>query len=138
MIISNYSSIAPGLSLFLHFAGVIGVFLSVASSALSSFSLSAFLPAVLAFSGSLTDWMNYRQIELRLIQTNSALNGLNKILVWWECLSMIEKRNIFNKETLVRTTEEIIKAQATIFSGSSTKKRNTKDEKNEDDDDDEK
>jgi hypothetical protein len=46
MIISK-SSIAPGLSLFLHFAGVIGVFLSVASSALSSFSLSAFLPAYL-------------------------------------------------------------------------------------------
>ena len=134
MIISNYSSIAPGLSLFLHFAGVIGVFLSVASSALSSFSLSAFLPAVLAFSGSLTDWMNYRQIELRLIQTNSALNALNKLLVWWECLSMIEKRNIFNKDTLVQSTENIIKQQATIFSGGSSKKRDTKGDESDEDD----
>ena len=133
MIISN-SSIAPGLSLFLHFAGVIGVFLSVASSALSSFSLSAFLPAVLAFSGSLTDWLNYRQIELRLIQTNSALNALNKSLVWWECLSMIEKRNIFNKDTLVQSTETIIKQQATIFSGGSSKKRDTKSDDTDDDD----
>lgn len=60
------------------------------------------------------------------------MNGLNKLLVWWECLSMIEKRNIFNKDALVHQTESIIKQQATIFSGGSSKKR---DSKNDDDDD---
>ena len=41
--------------------------------------------------------------------------------MWWDGLTMIEKRVPTHKETLVRVTEECIQAQATIFSGGSRK-----------------
>lgn len=41
---------------------------------------------------------------------------------------MIEKRVPTHKETLVRTTEEVIQAQATIFSGGSRKSDSGEDE----------
>jgi hypothetical protein len=49
---------------------------------------------------------------------------------------MIEKRVPFNKETLVKTTESAIQAQATIFSGGGSK-RTDDDEDDEDKEDDE-
>jgi hypothetical protein len=51
----------------------------VASSALSTVNASVFIPALLSFSGALTAWINYKQIELRLLQTNAAINKLNQV-----------------------------------------------------------
>ena len=37
------------------------------------------------------------------------------MLLWWDALTMIEKRVPVNKDMLVRTTESSILAQATTF-----------------------
>ena len=42
--------------------------------------------------------------------------------MWWDSLTMIEKRVPQHKETLVKTCEETIQAQATIFSGGGARK----------------
>jgi len=114
---ASYSKKAPGLAMTLHVSAILGVVLSVASSALSTFDLSVYIPAALAVSGAVTAWTSYQQIDLRLLQTNAALNQLNQLLVWWDGLTMIEKRVPSHKETLVKSTEACIQAQATIFSG---------------------
>lgn len=120
---AHFTTKAPYLSAQLHMATVIGVLLSVVSSAISRYnSGSIFIPAVLALSGSITALMNYHNVELRLLQTNAALNQLNVLLVWWDGLTMIEKRVPLHKETLVKSAEATISAQATIFSGGSSKK----------------
>lgn len=76
---AEYSKKAPGLAVYVQFVVIIGVVLSVASSALSTFGLSVFIPSMLALSGAITAWANYVQIELRLLQTNAALSSLNKV-----------------------------------------------------------
>ena len=101
---ASYAKKAPGLATAVHVSAVLGVVLSVASSALSTFDLSVFIPAALAVSGAVTAWTSYQQIDLRLLQTNAALGRLN-LLVWWEGLTMIEKRVPSHKETLVKSTE---------------------------------
>ena len=80
---ASYSKKAPGLATSLHVSAILGVVLSVASSALSTFDLSVYIPAALAVSGAVTAWTSYQQIDLRLLQTNAALNQLNQLLVWW-------------------------------------------------------
>ena len=40
-----------------------------------------------------------------------------QILVWWESLTLREKRVPANKTKLVKMTETIIQAQATVFQG---------------------
>jgi hypothetical protein len=36
-----------------------------------------------------------------LVQTNAAINQLNQLVIWWDALSMIEKRVGANKEFMV-------------------------------------
>jgi len=80
--------------------------------------LSVFIPAVLALSTTINAWTNYQQVELRLLQTNAAQGQLNQLLVWWDGLSMIEKRVPSNKDKLITESENVILSQATIYSGS--------------------
>ena len=40
-----------------------------------------------------------------------------QLLVWWDALTLIEKRVPANKDQLVKKTEATIQAQATIFPG---------------------
>jgi len=76
---ASYSQRAPGLAAQAHVSAIVGVVLSVASSAMAQFDVSVFIPALLAFSGAVTAWNNYQQIDLRLLQTNSAVNKLNQV-----------------------------------------------------------
>jgi hypothetical protein len=40
------------------------------------------------------------------VQTNAAINQLNQLVIWWDALSMIEKRVGANKEFLVSICDE--------------------------------
>ena len=79
------------------------IFFSVFSSILSTFGYIQFIPAVFALSGAATAWTSYSQTDLVLVQTNAAINQLNQLVIWWDALSMIEKRVGANKEFMVRT-----------------------------------
>jgi hypothetical protein len=68
-------------------------------------------------SGGITAWASYQQTDLRLVLTNNSLSQLNQLLVWWDGLTMIEKRIPINKETLVTTSELAIINQATVVGG---------------------
>ena len=74
---------------------------SVASSILDSFGYIQFIPAVFALTAAATAWTSYSQTDLVLVHTNAAINHLNQLLIWWDALSMIEKRVAANKEFLV-------------------------------------
>ena len=78
------------------------IFFSVFSSILSTFGYIQFIPAVFALSGAATAWTSYSQTELVLVQTNAAINQLNQLVIWWDALSMIEKRVGANKEFMVK------------------------------------
>ena len=56
-------------------------------------------------------------------------------MVWWDGLTMIEKRIPLNKETLVKTCELAIISQATVVGGAQSSKADN--DGNEDDEDNE-
>jgi len=117
---AHYMNKAPGLALTSQVALIMGVLLAVSSSIISTFGFSVYIPAVLAFSSTISGWTNYQQVELRLLQTNAAQSQLNQLLVWWDGLSMIEKRVPSNKDRLITESENVILSQATIYSGSNS------------------
>ena len=84
------------------------VTLAVISSVFSAFKLVLFIPITLAFSNTLTAWVDYKQVQTRTHQTNVAIQQLNQLLIWWEGLSMIEKRDISNRESLLMRSESYI------------------------------
>ncbi len=84
------------------------VTLAVISSVFSAFKLVLFIPITLAFSNTLTAWVDYKQVQTRTHQTNVAIQQLNQLLIWWDGLSMIEKRDISNRESLLMRSESYI------------------------------
>ena len=57
----------------------LGVIFSVMASALTAFMLIEFIPAVLATAGAVASMAQYWQVELRLLQTNSARSQLHEV-----------------------------------------------------------
>lgn len=114
-LLGEIASKTPSLAKTNTSSAIIVACLSVTSSALSTFGLSVFIPASLALSGAITAWGSYNQSEQRLLQKNIALQRIRLMLVWWDGLTMIEKRVPVNKDTLIRTTEQSILAQATTI-----------------------
>ena len=133
--IAELSTKTPRLSAWSSTFTILVLILSVSAAALSTFERSDFIPAALAFSGGITAWASYQQTDLRLILTNNSLCQLNQLLVWWDGLTMIEKRIPINKETLVKTSEMAILSQATVVGGSQAGPDTTSASNKEDDDD---
>jgi hypothetical protein len=110
-VVAGFTVEAPGLSNFLSVVTSLVIGLSVLSSVFSTFNLVTFIPLLFAFSGALTSWASYNQTDLKLVQTNRAKHQLHQLLIWWDSLSMIEKRVPANKEYLVQVTETAFQGQ---------------------------
>lgn len=96
------------LSAITNIVTITVVTLAVISSVFSAFKLVLFIPITLAFSNTLTAWVDYKQVQTRTHQTNVAIQQLNQLLIWWDGLSMIEKRDISNRESLLMRSESYI------------------------------
>ena len=116
---AKFSVKAPGLNTGINTVTCVVIGLSVCSSVFSSFDLTVFIPLCMAFSSAMTAWMSYKQTELRLLQTNGAKQTLHQLMVWWDSLSMIEKRVPSNKENLVQVTESSIQGQVVSYTSAS-------------------
>ena len=121
----------PSLSKASQVVKSIVILLSVFSSILSTIDLIVLIPAVMALSGAATSWVSYLQTDLNILAKNSSINAMNKLIVWWDSLSLIEKRGGTNKEMLVMMTESAIQGQVLGFSNSDS--QNSSDEKKDDD-----
>ena len=109
--LATFAVKSPSLSKGVTFVTVSTIFLSVASSVLSSFDLMEWIPLALAFSSCLTSAISYTQSEIRLAQVNGGYKNLTQLLVWWNSLGVVERRSASNKEILVLRTEHEIQNQ---------------------------
>lgn len=123
-----YTDITPGISRRITVVSIIVVILTVGSSVLTTFGQTLFIPIAMAFAATITSWQSYHQTEQKLIQTNSAILVLNQLLVWWDALSLIEKRSAHVKKALVLTTESAIQAQVVYYAA-----KNQQNKENEND-----
>ena len=78
-VLGSYSTQTTSLARTATMVTAVVICLSVASSVFSTFKLTAFIPLVLAVSGAVTSWTAYLQTDLRLVQTNNALNQLQQV-----------------------------------------------------------
>jgi len=85
------------------------------TSALSLFGQVLWIPLVVAASYALTSAGDFEQLTNKLRNINQALLQLENLCVWWESLSMVEKRQPNNKEYLVVSAEKNMDAEVSAF-----------------------
>lgn len=73
------------------------------------------IPIFLTAMSSLESVIAFEQLQLRLLTTNQALQTLQRLMIWWNGLSMVEQRKVYNKEHLISQTEAVINIEANIF-----------------------
>ena len=58
---------------------------------------------------------DFEQLTSRLRNVNQCKMALENLLIWWESLSMVEKRLPVNKEYLVKVAEDNTNAEVSAF-----------------------
>lgn len=106
--ISAYQLEAPALESKLQRLQLLIFVCTVASSALGAFGSTNWIPFVVVTLAAFQNLMEYTSLQVRLAACNAALCELNNARLWWQSLSIYERRGQANKETLVQTTEETI------------------------------
>jgi hypothetical protein len=119
--LAEYSSKSPSISRDVSTVAITVVLLSVVASGLAAFEQSVWIPATLAVSAAVSSWANHQNKENKLGGINGAIHQMHQLLVWWNGLTMIEKRVIQNKEHLVLSTENIILGAKTALLTSTEK-----------------
>ena len=79
---------------------------------LSAFGLQHWVPVVLGFGAMLTSFNEHGQYEQRLATANSLVVQLNQLTLWWRGLSAFQQGMPDAKESLVRSAELAILAEA--------------------------
>jgi hypothetical protein len=110
-VLASFLEKVPTFSNRVNTISVIVIGLSVTSAVFSAFDLVLWIPVAMAVSAFLTSWQSFSSVDTRLGQTNAAINQLNQLMIWWDSLTMIEKRVGANKEFLVMTTETAVQGQ---------------------------
>eukprot|EP00747_Dinoflagellata_sp_TGD_P193573 gnl/TRDRNA2_/TRDRNA2_59919_c0_seq1.p1 gnl/TRDRNA2_/TRDRNA2_59919_c0~~gnl/TRDRNA2_/TRDRNA2_59919_c0_seq1.p1 ORF type:complete len:247 (+),score=42.94 gnl/TRDRNA2_/TRDRNA2_59919_c0_seq1:67-741(+) len=115
------------------------IFLGTFLNAVLSFvHESVWIPVVLTFTAAVGAIMDYEMYSTRLGAANAAHMSLQNLVMWWDSLSLVERRLNESKTYLVETTETAVYAELSwAMSITRKKKPNTSREaKNSEDDDD--
>ena len=107
-VLAEFSAKTSPLSFSVNFISCSIILLSVISSALAPFGQSIWIPVALALSAALHSWATHTDKDSKLQDFNTSIQLLHKQLVWWNSLTVIERRNLNNKERLVTQVESII------------------------------
>jgi hypothetical protein len=87
---------------------MLSIGLAAGSTLLGALGINVPVPLVVQFASALAGWESYKQMNMSLKLTNSAVGKLERLVLWWQSLSMIEKRRPDRKDKLVMTTEDIL------------------------------
>lgn len=87
---------------------MLSIGLSACTTLLGALDRSVPVPLIVQFASALAGWEAYKQMNISLKLTNSAVGQLERLVLWWQSLSMIEKRRPDCKQKLVLTTEDVI------------------------------
>lgn len=84
--------------------------------------MTEWMPVVVAVTSFLAGLSEYQMLSTKLHAVNGAILSLENLLVWWESLSLVQKRQPEAKEYLVMTTEQAVSAEI-AWAKSVSKKR---------------
>lgn len=103
-----YSKLSPLQARTLAICEITAIGLSTLNSLLGAFDMSQPVPLIVQIGSTIGAWQAYKQMKMALKLTNAAVGQLERLCLWWQSLSMIEKRRPDSKEKLVRITEDVI------------------------------
>jgi len=103
-----YSKLSPVQSKRKTQFKMLAIGLSAATTLLGALDRSVPVPLIVQLGSALAGWEAYKQMNISVKLTNSAVGQLERLVLWWQSLSMIQKRRPDNKERLVLTTEDVI------------------------------
>merc|ERR1719502_302920 len=78
------------------------------------------MPIAVGFTSAITGILEYFQVSEQLRRTNDAISELRNQQIWWESLSLVQKRFSSTKEHLVTTVEDIIYNEDCMTFGASS------------------
>ena len=82
------------------------ILLATASNAILAFAeQTIWMPVIVAVTSSAQAYSDFERFGPQLTVANNALTKLENLRVWWESLSLKERRDILNREYLVEVTE---------------------------------
>ena len=85
---------------------VAAIGLSTCCSLLAAFDKVQPVPLIVQGASTAAAWVAYKNMKTALKLTNSAVGQLERLVLWWQSLSMIEKRRPDKKEKLVRVRHD--------------------------------
>eukprot|EP00928_Gymnodinium_smaydae_P055664 TRINITY_DN3915_c0_g1_i3.p1 TRINITY_DN3915_c0_g1~~TRINITY_DN3915_c0_g1_i3.p1 ORF type:complete len:811 (+),score=106.48 TRINITY_DN3915_c0_g1_i3:58-2490(+) len=85
-----------------------------------------FMPLLTALISVIAAAGEYQNVSRRLVSVNASILSLQRLTVWWDSLSMIDKRLTETKEYLVETCESAIIAETAWISTLSGPKKQPK------------
>jgi len=88
---------------------------TMATGVLGVLGMLELIPVLLTAMSAVESAISFEQLQLRLVTTNQALQTLQRLMIWWNGLSMVEQRKLYNKEHLISQTEAVVNIEANIF-----------------------
>lgn len=89
--------------------------LAAATSAATIFEKSELVPCLVALVSFIQAILEFENVSVQLRNVNQSLERLQSLRLWWLSLSMVERRLISNKETLVMSAEGTIDAEISAW-----------------------
>ena len=138
--IAFYRSKLPAFFLQLRLYQMVIYILTGLSAMLAALGFQLWIPLTVQISTAANELLEARQLSKRLSHGNKALAMLNKNLLWWKSLSVVEKAAPMNVNQLVRSTEDALLAEVAGFvqsMESAKKKRGKKGDEGEEEEEEE-
>jgi hypothetical protein len=82
-----------------------------AGTLLVALGLELWIALTTALVSAFTTYLEYQQVENTLIRYNKTATDLNRIMVWWEALTVEEQADPKNVDKLVERTETVIHSE---------------------------
>eukprot|EP00931_Biecheleriopsis_adriatica_P061314 TRINITY_DN36869_c0_g1_i1.p1 TRINITY_DN36869_c0_g1~~TRINITY_DN36869_c0_g1_i1.p1 ORF type:complete len:863 (-),score=120.68 TRINITY_DN36869_c0_g1_i1:207-2753(-) len=134
-LIRQYAKQSPILARQVYMLYLLIFCTTALSSLLTFLKYEMWIPVVVSTSAALSTIMDFTNAQTRLRNNNKALADLHGLTLWWDGLSLMNKRMAKYKETLVDVTESIV--QQELGATFNPSKQNQKTDDGEDDEADE-
>ena len=108
--LKRYKELAPRLSFLVSLLQTITLLASAANAWLAITKRLEYVPLLVALTGAVSAVMEYEMLNVRLLACNNAQMVLGNLLIWWQSLSLIDRRTADSKRHLVESTEEALHA----------------------------
>lgn len=76
---------------------------------------SMWAAAVSIFTSGVTAWLEFNGTLSKTSRYSAVVNGLQKLVVWWRTLDLIDQSVVSNIDYLVLTTEDIIRGEHEVW-----------------------